>query len=48
MIAIYIIIALTFAAFGFALGVMWSTRRIAAVMERVTDEALRQERGYAP
>jgi hypothetical protein len=48
MTAIYAIGALTFAAFGFALGVMWSARRMAAIMERVTDEALKRERGYAP
>lgn len=50
MTAIYIIVALTFFGCGFSAGMMVSIRRITAIMDAVTEEALRRqrERGYLP
>ena len=48
MTALYIIGALSVFISGFSLGVVWATWRMAALVERVTDEALKQTRGWAP
>lgn len=48
MIAFYLSAGFLVFAMGFSCGVMWCACRTSSIQEEIADEALKQERGWAP